>query len=111
MEISMLSQKRGIMSIYDGKKYIIYSTYYGVVAKSTSIERVDDENYREKECKIVFDICDWIGYWSLKDIINRGIRKLERQFLPDKKVEIEYNTREGEQMYLKERLVMDTEKY
>ena len=29
----------------------------------------------------------------------------------DKEVEIEYNTREGEQMYLKERLVMGTEKY
>ena len=92
MEIQTLSQKRGIYSIYDGDKYIIYSSYYGVVAYSTNIERIDieNENIREKT-KIDFDICQWFGYWDLKTIISRGIKKLENRYI-NKDIKINYNT-------------------
>ena len=48
-----------------------------MVAKSTKIVR-DDEN---NKVHIEIDMCDWCGYWSLADIIKRGIRKLERQWV------------------------------
>ena len=91
MELRTLSEKRGIYSIFKGDEYIIYSSYYGVVAHSTEIKRTED--YQEVNIKI--DICTWYGYWDLKSIISRGINKLEKQYKEDKKVKIEYNTIEG----------------
>ncbi len=91
MELQNLSQKRGIYSFYNGSEYIIYSTYYGVVAHSTKIER-DKEN---KKAIIDFDICQWYGYWDLKSIITKGINKLEKRYCEDKKVVINYNTIEN----------------
>ena len=90
MELRVLNKDRGIYAIYQGneKGYIIWSSFYGVVAISSSIERSDDY----KKVKIKFDICDWSGYWSLKDIINRGIRKMEKLFIENEIVEIEFNT-------------------
>lgn len=92
MELRTLSEKRGIYSIYNGEQYIIYSSYYGVVAYSTNIERVDieDGEIREKT-KIDFDICQWYGYWDLKSIISRGIKKLENRYIK-KDIEINYYT-------------------
>ena len=91
MRIDILSQKRGILSLYDGKKYIIFSQCLGVVAESSKIERFNNSDYTENSAKITFNICDWCGYWDLKSIITRGIKKLENQYIA-KDVEIEYKT-------------------
>lgn len=90
MELKVLNKDRGIYAIYQGgseNAYIIYSTYYGVVAVSSKVER--NEDYSKVD--IYFDICRWNGYWSLRDIINRGVKKMERQFKEDKVVNIKYN--------------------
>lgn len=77
MTIKQISKERGINAIYDGNRYLIHSDYYGFVAKSTDIIR-DNEN---NTVHIIIDMCDWSGYWSLSDIIKRGIRKLENQWI------------------------------
>ena len=84
MTINLLSKERGIYSIYNGDKYYIYSSFYGMVAKSILIQR-DNEN---DVVDIVFDMCDWSAYWDLASIIKRGIRKLENQWIY-KKVNID----------------------
>lgn len=84
MTINIISKDRGIYAIYNGKQYLIYSSYYGMVAKSILIQR-DNEN---DVVDIVFDMCDWSGYWDLSSIIKRGIRKLENQWVY-KKVNID----------------------
>ena len=89
MTINQISNERGIYAIYDGNQYLIYSSYYGMVAKSTEITR-DHEN---DIVNIKIDMCDWSGYWSLSTIITRGIRKLENQWTY-KKVNIEINRRD-----------------
>lgn len=112
MEIRVLSPKRGIIALYNGEKYIIYSTYYGVVAESTKIDRhYDEATSREHSVTIEFDVCEWFGYWSLYDIIRRGVKKMERQFINDKEVCIILNQVRGEQNHLHRRLVMTTEEY
>lgn len=112
MLIKTLSEKRGIIAFYDGDKYIIYSTCYGVVAESKPIKRYyyDENNYIHHldHIKIEFEICNWFGYWSLTSVINRGIKKLERE---DCHVgaDICYHIHEHEQMKLNRRLVINTE--
>lgn len=84
MELSQLSNKRGIYSLYDGDQYIIYSTFYGVVAYSTKIDRkeINNENeIRKYDTTIELDICRWYGYWDLKSIITRGIKRLENRYV------------------------------
>ena len=97
MRIDILSNKRRILSLYDGSKYIIYSQFYGVVAESTRIDRkeIDDGKYYQK-VEIDFDICEWHGYWDLKTIITKGIKKLEDTFIKND-VTINYNTIYGQQ--------------
>lgn len=104
MEIKVLSSQRGIISIYDGAKYVIYSEVYGVVAESTNIKRTDEQ------VTIDFDICYWLGYWDLKSIITRGIKKLEQRFLK-KDVKINYKTDYNHQMSLNKNLIMETSNY
>lgn len=104
MEIRTLSNNHGILSIYNGEKYIIYSTFYGVVAESTKIDRSNDYNTDKHKVIIDFDICNWSGYWDLKPIITKGINKAERQFIEDKKVIINYNTIYGTDNALNKRL-------
>lgn len=114
MVIKTLSNARGIIAFYDGDKYIIYSTCYGVVAESKPITRCyyDENNiiHHYDKIDIEFDICVWYGYWSLKDVITRGIKKLERE---DCQVEcdITYNEIAGTESHLKKRLVVKTEDY
>ena len=92
MRLKCINNTRGIYFIYDGTKYVIYSEFYGVVAQSTSIKRIDGE---EKDRVIIdFDICEWYGYWALKPIITRGIKKEETMYI-DKDVTINYNTVKG----------------
>lgn len=111
MIIKTLSAKRGITALYDGDKYVIWSSFYGIVAESTKIERSDDENYRERSVTIEFDVAEWFGGWSLYDIIRRGVKKMERECLPEKEVCIVLHQVQGEQLSLKRRLMMSTEKY
>lgn len=106
MEIRTLSEKRGIISFYNGDKYIIYSTFYGVVAESTSILRDNETD----DVTINFDICDWCGYWDLKSIISRGINKAEKQFI-NKNVKINYNILRNQQMHLNKNIKIETVKY
>lgn len=89
MELRCLSEERGIYAIYQGdaRGYAIYSSFYGIVALSTNIERCEDRS----KVKIKFDICDWTGYWSLRNIITRGVSKMEKKFKEDKVVEFEFN--------------------
>lgn len=111
MEISTINKVRGLTALYDGHKYIIHSSYYGVVAESNKIERHYNDNDRECSVHICFDICEWFGYWSLSDAISRGIKKLERRYIDDKRVDIGFRIQEGEESYLKRHLKMTTEKY
>lgn len=97
MEIKTLSNQRGIISIYDGNKYLIYSEVYGVVAESTEIKRTDEQVI------INFDICYWLGYWDLKTIITKGIKKLEQRFL-NRDVKINYKVDYNHQMSLNKNL-------
>lgn len=106
--LEKLSDKRSIYATYDGSKYIIISTYYGVVAESTSIERSEDGE--DKTVVITFDICNWYGYWSLKDIITRGIRRMEQRYVK-KDVQINYHTVEDTENHLKKWWRIVTEEY
>lgn len=114
MEIRLLSPKRGITALYDGNRYIIHSSFYGVVAESKPIKRYE---YDKKtggmvhldDITIEFDICEWFGYWSLKDIITRGIKKIEQEW--EHTATITYNEIKGEQGYLHRHLKMTTEQY
>ena len=106
MEIRTLSEKRGILSFYNGDRYIIYSTFYGVVAESTEIIRDEETD----DVIINFDICDWCGYWDLKSIISRGINKAEKQFI-NKNVKINYNILRDQQMHLNRNIKIETIKY
>lgn len=110
-EISTLSKTRGIISLYDGKKYIIWSEVYGIVAESNTIKRYREDNGGEKEVNIFFDICDWCGCWDLRSIIRRGIKKLECRYI-EKDVKIEFNVVGDMGMcYLKRALKFESEAY
>lgn len=111
MEIILINKKRGLTALYDGDKYIIHSSYYGVVAESNKIERHYDNKSLEHSVHICFDICEWFGYWSLSDAISRGIKKLERQFIEDKQVDVSFVIKKGEESHLRRHLKISTEKY
>lgn len=111
MDITLISKERGITALYDGDRYIIHSSCYGVVAESDKIERDYDADNYERSVHICFDICEWFGYWSLERVITQGIKKLERMYNKDKQVDISFNVQKGEQGYLKRRLRMTTERY
>lgn len=116
MVIKTLSEKRGIIAFYDGDKYIIYSTCYGVVAESKPVIHYDynkktGETTHYDKINIEFDICKWYGYWSLKDIITRGIKKLEREDCRVAECNITYHEIEGADSHLNKRLVVSTEDY
>lgn len=111
MEIILINKTRGLTALYDGDKYIIHSSYYGVVAESNKIERHYDNKSVEHSVHICFDICEWFGYWSLSKAISRGIKKLERKYIEDKVVSISFNIQNGEQNHLKRHLKITTERY
>lgn len=104
MRIDILSYKRGILSIYNGDNYIIYSQYYGIVAESTKIKRTDSK------VEIDFNICEWYGYWALKPIISRGIKKLETMYIK-KDVKVTYKTIKGQQEHLNKYFKFDLLEY
>jgi hypothetical protein len=101
MEIRKISNERGIYAIYDGQKYLIYSEFYGMVAKSTKIERDNEKDI----VNIDFIMCDWSGYWDLAQIIKRGVAKLERQWVY-KKVNINIQRNKDGRQNLKEHYII-----
>lgn len=101
MEIRKISNERGIYAIYDGQKYLIYSEFYGMVAKSTKIERDNEKDI----VNIDFIMCDWSGYWDLAQIIKRGVSKLERQWIY-KKVNINIQRNKDGRQNLKEHYII-----
>lgn len=112
MIIRRLSEKRGITALYDGEKYIIMSDHYGVVGISTKIDRhYDERSRRALSVSIDLDVPEWFGCWSLYDIIRRGVKKMEREYIEDKEVDIVLHQVQGEQEKLKCSLVMDVERY
>lgn len=104
MRLKVINNTRGIYLLYDGNKYVIYSEFYGVVAESTKIERQEEGDNRT--VIIDFDICEWYGYWALKPIITRGIKKEETMYI-DKDVTINYNTVKGTENSLNKYLKFD----
>lgn len=108
MEIILFNKNRGLTSLYDGKRYIIHSSCYGVVAVSEPIDRHYPDG-KEPSVDIHFRICEWFGYWSLADAICRGVRRLERRFEPNKQVNITFEQQAGQQDYLRLRLCMTLE--
>lgn len=101
MEIRKISNERGIYAIYDGQKYLIYSEFYGMVAKSTKIERDNEKDI----VNIDFIMCDWSGYWDLAQIIKRGVAKLERQWVY-RKVNINIQRNKDGRQNLKEHYII-----
>lgn len=102
MEIKTLSKERGITAIYNGEQYLIHSSFYGFVAKSTKIDRSQDTHDENGKVLIDFDMCDWMGYWDLATIIKKGVKKMERQFI-NKQVYIQITRRTDGRQALKER--------
>ena len=107
MDIKTFSRQRGITALCLGHKYIIHSEIYGIVAESTEVKRSDDHNVSD----IKFEICKWVGDWDLRSIISRGVKKHERKYIKDRKVNIEYTTIIDQQMMLYRDLVVYTEEY
>lgn len=111
MIIKRLSEKRGITALYDGHKYIIMSDFYGVVGLSTNIKRnYDEQDCTERSVSIELDVPEWYGYWSLYDIIRRGVKKMEREYNAEKEVGIVLHQVQGEESSLKCRLVIEAER-
>lgn len=89
MQILDFSKNRGIHAIFNGygkQAYVFHSSYYGFCGYAD----IDETLCGEKSVVIDVYLCNgskgW--YWSLKDIVLRGIRKNEKQFI-DK--EIKFN--------------------
>jgi hypothetical protein len=99
MNIKVLSSERGITLLQGSKNVVIHSSCYGVVAEGTR-ETVHNEDW--SYCKAVYNltICDWCGYWDLKSIITRGIKKWEKSAWKMNDCEITYITAEDQQMHL-----------
>lgn len=85
MQILDFNKERGIHAIFNGygkQAYIFHSSFYGFVGYA-------DINEEPGSAEITVDVYLCNGskgwYWSLKDIVLRGIRKNEKQFI-DKKI-------------------------
>ena len=84
MEILQFSKERGIFAIFNGygkQAYIFHSSFYGVVGYA-------DINAKPGSDDITVEL--YLGenskywYWSLKQIVMRGIRKSETRFINKK---------------------------
>ena len=87
MEIITFNEQRGIHAIFNGygeQAYVIHSSFYGFVGYAN----IDRDLIGEK--KIVVDLYlgngSKNGYWSLLQIVKRGITKAEHRFVADKKI-------------------------
>ena len=85
MQILDFSKERGIHAIFNGygkQAYIIHSSFYGFVGYA-DIEEEPGSHDITVELYLANASKGW--YWSLKNIVLKGIRKAERQFI-DKKI-------------------------
>ena len=91
MTILQFSKERGIFAIFNGygkQAYIFHSSFYGPVGYANIMDECGSD-------KITVDV--YLGensrywYWSLKNIIRRGVIKAERQFIDDKKIDFNFH--------------------
>jgi hypothetical protein len=90
MEILQFSKERGIFAIFNGygkQAYIFHSSFYGPVGYANIMDDVGSDEitvhvYLGEYCRY------W--YWSLKDIVTRGIRKAENRYI-NKKINFIYH--------------------
>lgn len=81
MEILQFSKERGIFAIFNGygkQAYIFHSSFYGVVGYADILDKPGSDAitvhvYLGENSKY------W--YWSLKNIVTRGIRKSENRWV------------------------------
>lgn len=85
MEILDFSKERGIHAIFNGygkQAYIFHSSFYGFVGYADIFDEAGSDSVTV-EVYLCNGSKNW--YWSLKNIVLKGIRKYERQFI-DKKI-------------------------
>lgn len=85
MQILDFSKERGIHAIFNGygkQAYVFHSSFYGFVGYA-DIE--EEPGAKEITVEVYLSNGSKLWYWSLKNIVLRGIRKYERQFI-DKKI-------------------------
>lgn len=90
MEVLTFSQTRGITALFQGygdKAYVIMSTFYGFVGYADIDKACIGKDKVHVDLYLCNDCKSW--YWSLKQIVMRGIRKAERTFVSTKKVDID----------------------
>ena len=81
MQILDFSKERGIHAIFNGygkQAYIFHSSWYGFVGYA-DIEEEPGSAAITVEVYLANASKGW--YWSLKNIVLKGIRKTERQFI------------------------------
>lgn len=86
MQILQFSKERGIFAIFNGygkQAYIFHSSFYGVVGYA---DILDEPGSNSITVDIYLGEFTKYWYWSLKNIIRRGITKAERQYIDDKKI-------------------------
>ncbi len=84
MEIINFSKARGITAIFNGygkQAYLIHSSFYGFVGYADILEEPGSEGIT-----VNVYLCNGskLWYWSLKNIVLRGIRKAENRFVSKK---------------------------
>lgn len=84
MEIISFSKERGITALFNGygkQAYLIHSSFYGFVGYADILEEPGTE-----EIPVNVYLCNGskLWYWSLKNIVLRGIRKSENRFVSKK---------------------------
>ena len=84
MQILDFSKERGIHAIFNGygeQAYIFHSSYYGFVGYADIFDECGSDSIT---VEVYLPNASKWWYWSLKDIVLRGIRKAERQFIEKK---------------------------
>ena len=81
MEIINFSRERGIIAIFNGygeQAYLIHSSFYGFVGYADILE-----NPGSDKITVNVYLCNGsrLWYWSLANIVKRGIRKSESRFI------------------------------
>lgn len=84
MQILDFSKERGIHAIFNGygkQAYVFHSSFYGFVGFADILDDIGSD-FITVDVYLCNASKSW--YWSLKDIVCRGIRKYERQYVEKK---------------------------
>lgn len=87
MEILTFSQKRGITALFQGygkHTYVFHSNYYGCVGYANIDRSQCGKDTVEVNVFLPSGCRDW--YWSLCNIVKRGICKAERRYVKIKQI-------------------------